>query len=188
MGVGTTLRLYDCGKRRLLRKCESRALPNFIVSVSAQNERIYVGDVQESFHFLKYKRSDNTLYVFADDTAPRWLTASLQMDYDTMAGADKFGNLFLTRLPPELSDEVEEDPSGGKAMNTGVLGGAPNKLSAVAQFHVGEVITTLQRATLQPGGNEVLLYGSVLGSIGALVPFTSREDVDFFQHLEARRG
>lgn len=29
-----------------------------------------------------------------------------------------------------------------------------------------------------------MLYGTVMGSIGALLPFTSREDVDFFTHLE----
>jgi hypothetical protein len=35
-----------------------------------------------------------------------------------------------------------------------------------------------------PGGNEVLLYTTILGALGAFVPFTAREDVDFFQNLE----
>ena len=35
-----------------------------------------------------------------------------------------------------------------------------------------------------PGGTEVLLYTTILGAIGAFVPFHAREDVDFFQHLE----
>ncbi len=35
-----------------------------------------------------------------------------------------------------------------------------------------------------PGGNEVLLYTTLLGAIGAFVPFTSKEDTNFFQHLE----
>ena len=144
----------------------------------------YVGDAQESFHFLKYKQADNLLYVFADDVTPRWLTAALQMDYDTVAGADKFGNLVLARLPGSLSDDVEEDPSGGRAMGQGVLGGAPNKLESVVQFHVGETLTALHRATLQPGGTEVLLYAGVLGTVGAMLPFSSKEDVDFFAHLE----
>lgn len=34
------------------------------------------------------------------------------------------------------------------------------------------------------GGSECMLYGTVMGAIGALLPFTSREDVDFFTHLE----
>lgn len=43
---------------------------------------------------------------------------------------------------------------------------------------------SLQRATLIPGGPELLIYTTLSGTIGAFVPFTSREDFDFFQHLE----
>ena len=54
----------------------------------------------------------------------------------------------------------------------------------MANFHVGDTITALQRASLQPGGQEAILYATVMGGIGALLPFTSREEVDFFVHLE----
>lgn len=43
---------------------------------------------------------------------------------------------------------------------------------------------SMQKATLIPGGSESLIYATINGSVGALVPFTSREDYDFFQHLE----
>lgn len=49
---------------------------------------------------------------------------------------------------------------------------------------MGETVTSLQRATLIPGGSEALLYATAGGALGALLPFTSREDHDFFQHLE----
>lgn len=42
------------------------------------------------------------------------------------------------------------------------------------QFHVGEVVSSLRRTTLVPGGAEVLLYTTINGSIGALLPFKSR--------------
>ena len=42
----------------------------------------------------------------------------------------------------------------------------------------------MQKAALIPGGQEALLYGTIMGGIGAMLPFTSREDVDFFSHLE----
>ncbi len=45
------------GKKKLLRKVENRNFPNFITTLHAQGERIYVGDVQESFHFVKYKKA-----------------------------------------------------------------------------------------------------------------------------------
>lgn len=68
-------------------------LPNFIVSINTMGNRIVIADVQESFHFVRYKRQENQLVVFADDTNPRWITAACLLDYDTMAGADKFGNI-----------------------------------------------------------------------------------------------
>jgi hypothetical protein len=137
---------------------------------------------------------------------------------------------------------VEEDPTGGKlASSTGRLNGAPHKLGAINHFHVGDTITAMQRASLQPGGQEVgfiacdwhqaayelmalpalyqrqmqqgtesgeepsflggtslllfdlpilmhckqvIVYATSMGAIGAFYPFTSREDADFFTHLE----
>ena len=49
---------------------------------------------------------------------------------------------------------------------------------------MGEAITALQKTSLQDKGREVLIYATVNGAIGALYPFESRQDVDFFQHLE----
>ena len=34
------------------------------------------------------------------------------------------------------------------------------------------------------GGKQVILYGTIMGAIGALLPFNSRDDIDFFSHLE----
>ncbi|KAG8501489.1 hypothetical protein CXB51_003974 [Gossypium anomalum] len=194
-GIGSVLRLYDLGKKRLLRKCENKLFPNTIVSIHTYRDRIYVGDIQEinnkydpllqSFHFCKYRRDENQLYIFADDVVPRWLTASYHIDFDTMAGADKFGNVYFVRLPQDVSDEIEEDPTGGKIKwEQGRLNGAPNKVEEIVQFHIGDVVTCLQKASLIPGGGECVLYGTVMGSLGALLPFTSRDDVDFFSHLE----
>ncbi|CAH9121286.1 unnamed protein product [Cuscuta epithymum] len=184
-GVGPVLRLYDLGKKRLLRKCENKLFPNTITSITTYRDRIYVGDMQESFHYCKYRRDENQLYIFADDTVPRWLTAATHVDFDTMAGADKFGNVYFVRLPQDVSDEIEEDPTGGKIKwEQGKLNGAPNKVDEIVQFHVGDVVSCLQRASLIPGGEECVIYGTVMGSVGSLLPFTSRDDVDFFSHLE----
>ncbi|PRQ45551.1 putative transcription factor WD40-like family [Rosa chinensis] len=184
-GIGPVLRLYDLGKKRLLRKCENKLFPNNIVSIQTYRDRIYVGDIQESFHYCKYRRDENQLYIFADDCVPRWLTASFHIDFDTMAGADKFGNVYFVRLPQDVSDEIEEDPTGGRIKwEQGKLNGAPNKVEEIVQFHVGDVVSCLQKASLIPGGGECIIYGTVMGSLGALLAFTSRDDVDFFSHLE----
>ncbi|KAL2996511.1 hypothetical protein AAZX31_10G276300 [Glycine max] len=181
-GIGPVLRLYDLGKKRLLRKCENKLFPNTIISIHAYRDRIYVGD---SFHYCKYRRDENQLYIFADDCVPRWLTASYHIDFDTMAGTDKFGNIYFVRLPQDVSDEIEEDPTGGRIKwEQGKLNGAPNKVEEIVQFHVGDVVTCLQKASLIPGGGECIVFGTVMGSVGALHAFTSRDDVDFFSHLE----
>ena len=91
--------------------------------------RIVVSDIQESFHFVRYKRQENQLIIFADDTNPRWLTAACYLDYGTMAGADKFGNVAVVRLPQDVTDDVEEDPTGNKALwDRGLLNGASQKV------------------------------------------------------------
>lgn len=67
--------------------------------------------------------------------------------------------------------QVEEDPTGGKfAGVAGLLNGAAHKLEDVVNFHVGDLVTSLQRAVLQPGGREVLLYATVMGAIGVHQP------------------
>ncbi|KAK9851365.1 hypothetical protein WJX84_007420, partial [Apatococcus fuscideae] len=184
-GCGNILRIYELGKKKLLRKCEHRKLPTHIATLSTLGDRIFVGDGQESFHYMKYKKADNIIYEYADDVAPRYVTSALQLDYDTMCGADKFGNIFMTRLPSDISAQVEDDPTGGKfAGASNLLQGAAHKLEDIINFHAGDTVTALQRAAMQPGGREVILYGTVMGAIGALLPFSSREDVDFFSHLE----
>lgn len=49
------------------------------------------------------------------------------------------------------------------------------QVDTVISFHIGEIITSLQRATLIPGGSESLVYTTLSGGIGMLVPFTSHE-------------
>ncbi|KAJ7971328.1 splicing factor 3B subunit 3-like [Quillaja saponaria] len=184
-GIGRVLRLYDLGKRSLLKKCENKLFPNTICSIQTYLDRIYVGDIQESFHYCKYRRDENQLDIFADDCVPRWLTASYHIDFDTMAGADKFGNIYFMLLPQDVSDAIEEDPTGRRIKwEQGKLNGAPNKVEEIVQFHVDNVVTCLQKASLIPGGGECFIYGTVMGSVGALHAFTSRDDVDFFSHLE----
>lgn len=185
IGVGSMLRIYEMGKKKLLKKCENKHLPNQIVTIHAVGNRIIVGDSQESFFYVRFKRQDNQLIIFADDTNPRWITTACLLDCNTAAGADKFGNISIIRLPTAISDEVEEDPTGVKALwDRGWLGGSSQKAEIIANFHVGEVVLSLQKATLIPGGSESLVYTTLSGSIGVFVPFTTHEDHDFFQHLE----
>ena len=63
--MGKALRLYDLGRKKLLRKCENKHIPHLVVDIKTVGERIICSDVQESVHFVKYRRSENQLVVFA---------------------------------------------------------------------------------------------------------------------------
>ncbi|VDP28001.1 unnamed protein product [Soboliphyme baturini] len=160
-------------------------IPYLITNLMSMGQRIYVSDVQESVFFVRYKQHENQLIIFADDTHQRFCTATCLIDFNTVAVADKFGNIAILRLQSGCTDDVQEDPTGIRALwDKGLLNGASQKSDTVAFFHVGETITCLQKVNLIPGGSETLTYTTLSGSIGALVPFTSREDHEFFQHLE----
>ena len=214
VSVGKLVRLYDLGKKKLLRKCENKQFPNLVVSVQSMGHRVYACDVQESVFYLKYKREDNQLVIFADDTLPRFVTSSCLLDYDTVALGDKFGNLSIVRLPADTNDELDEDPTGRFAcgdelpidksielklrfeliipFSTGVkslwdrgwLGGASQKVESICEFHLGETVTSIQKATLIHGLAECLIYLTLSGTVGIMVPLGSQEDHDFFQSLE----
>ena len=58
-----------------------------------------------------------------------------------------------------------------------------NTILRTSNFQVMFIIL-FQKANLIPGGNDSLVFTTISGTVGILVPFTSREDHDFFQHLE----
>ena len=70
-------------------------------------------------------------------------------------------------MPTSRDAQVEEDPTGGKFAGIGgALNSAHHKLEDIIQFHVGDVVTALQRAAMQPGGQEAVIYGTIMGALG----------------------
>ena len=98
----------------------------------------------------------------------RYLSCALHLDYDSMAGADKFGNVFVTRMPADISLQVEDDPTGGKfaAVGGGTLGAADHKVEPVINFHLGDLVMSMQLTALQSGGQEVCC-GAAISSFDA---------------------
>ncbi|KAI6125748.1 CPSF A subunit region-domain-containing protein [Pisolithus croceorrhizus] len=184
-GVGKALRLYEMGKKKLLRKVENKTFSSPIVTLNTQGSRILVGDMQDSIFYAVYKAPENRLLVFADDMQPRWTVAATMLDYCTVAASDRFGNIFVNRLDQKVSDQVDDDPTGAGILHEkGQLMGAPHKTKMLCHFHVGDLITSIHKVSLVAGGREVLLYTGLHGTIGVLVPFVSKEDVDFISTLE----
>ena len=184
-GVGQDLRIYDLGMKQMLRKCQVTCGQNNIVNLQTQGSRIIVGDVQESVTYVVYKYQENKLIPFADDMIARWTTCTTMVDYETVAGGDKFGNLWLLRCPPKASEEADEDGSGAHLIHEKqYLAGAPNRVNLTAHFFSQDIPSSIQKTQLVAGGRDILLWTGYQGTLGMLVPFVSREDVDFFQSLE----
>ncbi|CAF9928539.1 pre-mRNA-splicing factor rse1 [Imshaugia aleurites] len=184
-GVGNELRIYDLGLKQLLRKCQAQVVPNLVVGLQTQGSRIIVSDVQESVVYVVYKFQENRLIPFVDDVIARWTTCSTMVDYETVAGGDKFGNIWLLRCPQKASEEADEDGSGAHLIHERqYLQGAPNRVSLMCHFFAQDVPTSIQKTQLVAGGRDVLVWTGLQGTLGIFVPFVGREDVDFFQTLE----
>lgn len=184
-GIGTDLRIYNLGMKQLLRKCQAQIVPNLVVGLQTQGSRIVVSDVQESVVYVVYKFQENRLIPFVDDMVARWITCTTMVDYETVAGGDKFGNLWLLRCPQKVSEEADEDGSGAHLVHERqYLQGAPNRVSLMSHFFPQDIPTSIQKTQLVAGGRDILVWTGLQGTLGILIPFVSREDVDFFQSLE----
>jgi splicing factor 3B subunit 3 len=188
VGVGASVKVLSLGQSKLLLKAElSRAVPTQVCWLKAHGQRVYCGDARESITILRFSHHDLSLQSFADDSVPRACVAGEVLDYDTVAGSDKFGNMFVLRLPSDVGDaDVDDNGGGGDRMlwDQARQAGAPNKLDQLAHYYVGELVTAMHKAALVPGKAEALLFCTVQGSVAAAVPFASKGDLEFFSLLE----
>ncbi|KAH0792774.1 pre-mRNA-splicing factor rse1 [Histomonas meleagridis] len=180
-GIGKILRLYKLGHHQLLKRCESRTLPNFINYVSSNGVRIIVGDMTESFIFLKYDKVSDVITPFCDDCVPRFPLSAVLLDRSTVATGDRFGNFSILRLPFDVSDDAEIDPSGvGMIWEHHDMCGCPNKFDLAVNYHVGDPITGLDLSTSE----ECIVYGTVGGQIGVMIPFITDVEASICRKLE----
>ncbi|CAK7213777.1 pre-mRNA-splicing factor rse1 [Sporothrix curviconia] len=185
VGIGKVLRIYDLGIKQMLRKAQGEVADKLIVSLNTQGSRIIVGDLEEGVTYVVYKPEVNKLLPFVDDTVKRWTTCTTMVDYQTVAGGDKFGNLWIVRAADKVSQDADEAGSELQLVHArSYLHGTPNRLALMAHVYTQDVPMSICKTNLVVGGQEVLVWSGLQGTIGALVPFVNREDADFFQNLE----
>lgn len=184
-GVGKTIRIYDLGMRQMLRKSHAEVASQLITSIQTQGNRIVVGDVQQGITMAVYKHESNKILPFVDDNIARWTTCTTMVDYETVAGGDKFGNVWVVRCPEKASAEADETGSEAHLTNgRNYLHGTPNRVNLMAHVFVQDIPTSICKTNLVVGGQDILLWSGLSGTIGVLIPLTSRENADFFQTLE----
>ena len=183
VGIGKSLRLYEMGKRQLLRKCELKGLPTFCKTLQTAGDRAFVGDMMTSIQIVRYDATANRLALIASDPTPRPIVCQELLDWNTVAVGDKFGNVSILRLPTG-ADTTAVDYTGQRALWDSTRADITPRMELLCQYYVGEVVTSMTRSALVAGGPESIIYVTVTGRIGALVPFGSRDDVDFYTQLE----
>ncbi|KAL7567604.1 hypothetical protein ACA910_000200 [Epithemia clementina (nom. ined.)] len=183
-GIGNSLRLYEMGKRQLLRKCELRALSTYVKTIQTVGDRAFVGDMIQSIRIVRYEASANRLALVANDPCPRMIVCQEMLDWNTIAVGDKFGCISILRLPEAAELSVMDLSGTGSLWDTSKVDMVP-RLELIAQYYVGEVVTGMTRSALVAGGSDSLIYVTVAGRVAALMPLTSRDDVDFYEQLES---
>ena len=188
VGVSCDLRMYECGRARLLRKSQCK-LGSPIVSIRTQGLRIYAGTARDSHTLIVYRPDSNGLVPVADDPLPRGIISDCLLDYDSLAGCDRFGNFFIDRLPAAVSESLEQDRflagSGIGSDAREFLLSAPEKFERLAEFHIGDVVTVMERiAWAGEAGREAIWYVSVSGAIGCFLPFPTKSFAAFAQSIE----
>jgi splicing factor 3B subunit 3 len=184
VGVGRHLRLYDMGKKKLLKKSENKSFPTAIVRLQVMEDRIFVGDVSQSVMFVKYRPQENTLSIFADDSVPRFITCMCAVDYNTVACGDKFGNVFVLRLPESANEELQVSGAAANLWGQGLDSGAANKVEVVAHYFLGELPTAMCFNQMKFEGSKVLMVSTITGGLHALIPTRLKTETHLFMQLE----
>ena len=208
LGIGHMLRLYDIGKRQLLKKCEYKHLYVGVNTIQTIGERIFITDMSDSFHQLKYKPRENQFVEIADDVLPRWITSAAILDYHTLVGADKFENQFVCRLPDSIDEEINEDFFTYKfKWEAGYLNGAACKVIFPQKYFLIKKVRTNLLLLLRGASDDcdekgldsdykgTDIFHHQYGKYGCVIPngvkrgmfhffLQKKKEIDFFVHLE----
>lgn len=171
VGCGRSVRLYQIGKKRMLRKGElCGVVRNKVCALCVVGgDRIFIGDVMDSVTVCQFKAHGSAqvgrLSVVAQDSVSRWTTCICAVDYSTVCVGDKFGNLCVLRLTKD--DEAK-----------GEVSGEPRRLSVEACVHIGAALTDV----FCDGGS--IRYATAHGALGALVPLETESESTLVRGVE----
>lgn len=179
------IRLYDLGTKQLLRKTSSHIDHlRFIVKVCYMGKnRVVVGDSNNSTVFIRYDSDSNSFHAFSDDSLLRQVTSVTKLDYNTIVGGDKFGNVFVNRLSSDISEKSDHDWNLLKHQDS-YLNASSNRLKSISEFYLQDIPTSFMKGSLIIGGKESIVYTGLQGTIGILSPLLTKKEIEFFLNLE----
>ena len=151
-----------------------------IKTVQAAGDRIFVGCVGDSMSIFKFDLATMRIFAVCDDVMPRNIVSSCILDINTVCASDRFGNVFVLRCPKNAVEEsvVAESGVWGKRVGVG--------FELLAHYYVGETVVGVRRAALIQGGSEAVVYATVTGRLGALLPLKSKDDIELYKQLQEK--
>lgn len=183
-GIDKAVTMIDIGSKKILRKAQASVVQNVVTSLKVQGRRIAVGDRSESVTYVVHKPKTRELFRIADDAVPRWMTSLDFVDYDTVMGGDKFGNLFLLRCPEAVSIDADEEGSEVRLRSEReYLGGLGTKLEPKMHYYTGDLPMSIQKTRLVSGGEDVVVWTGLGGTIGVLIPIKLRSTFNQMQGI-----
>jgi splicing factor 3B subunit 3 len=106
-------------------------------------------------------------------------------DYDTVVGGDKFGNIWMLRCPAKVSEASDETMDGQHLVqDKSYLNGAANRVDLAMHYFANDIPMAIQKTSLLYGGDKIMFWAGLQGTLGALIPFVSRHSFQLFQQLE----
>ncbi len=75
-------------------------MSSMLSSIAVEGEKIVAAGVFHSFTVYRFNPLEKSFDYIGEDILPRFLSAShlLDGDYGVVAGADKFGNFFISKF------------------------------------------------------------------------------------------
>lgn len=203
------IRLFELGKKRLLRRCEYRLsdLCGSILSLSTIGWRVAVCTQHRSIHLLHYHDIDNRFQPLVDDCIPRKMgtVRPIFLDYNTICAVDRLGTFFILSLSsPSLKKEPLLDKDGQPILRTedllqisqlnevkqelfllgrsgSSLNGAPLKWKSDVEWYLG--CQTISSMHLIKGN---IVYTTLEGSIGVFCPIKSGSRIKELKSIETQ--
>ena len=188
--------LYALGRKQLLKKSITVTPPSLTkVTCVAQWEdnRLALGDIHESvFLFLFDKRLDKFVAI-ADDVVKRHVTTIEFLDRSTVVGGDRFGNLWVLRLPSVHAKLIEEEYSyflskfhdnANSTIPRNIME-CPFKWDLMNHFYANDIPVSFSVVSNMHSSDKTsILYMGLQGTIGCLLPFATKKEANFFGKLQ----
>ncbi|GEQ70430.1 hypothetical protein JCM33374_g4107 [Metschnikowia sp. JCM 33374] len=182
--VGNQLRVYELGKKQFLRKASTKV--EFLRRVNkvkhVGGDIVVVGDSQSSLIFFQYDSVKNNFTPFVNDSISRQITTFENLDSRTVIGGDKFGNIFVNRIPQPVFEQLKDNVL--MKFQEEFLNGSASRSAKLCDFYIQDIPTSFQKGTFVVGGTESIIYTGLQGTVGLLIPLATKHEVDFMLKLE----